>query len=80
MDRTRLDAGFVTMSRPLTIAGWVVIVVAIAAALVASLVSRGQFPSGLALLRVARRNIAVRVIALAGWVWVGWHFFVRTSR
>ena len=69
-----------TMSRPLTIAGWVVIVVAIAAALVASLVSRGQFPSGLALLRVARRNIAVRVIALAGWVWVGWHFFVRTSR
>jgi Family of unknown function (DUF6186) len=70
----------VTISRSLTIAGWVVIAVAIATAWIASLVSRGQFPSLVALFRLATRNVAVRVVALAGWAWLGWHFFVRTSR
>jgi len=69
-----------TISRSLTIAGWVVIGAAFAMACVASLVSRGRFPSAVALLRAAARNVAVRVILLAGWVWIGWHFFVRTSR
>jgi len=70
----------VTVSRSLTIAGWVVIAVAIAAAWLGAVLSPGRFPSAIALLRVAVRNAVVRVIALAGWAWVGWHFFVRTSR
>jgi hypothetical protein len=69
-----------SISRPFTILGWVLIAAAISAAGVAAFVSRGQFPSAVALLRVARRNIAVRVLALAAWAWVGWHFFVHTSR
>ena len=69
-----------TLSRSLTIAGWIVIAVAIGAAWAGALVSRGRFPSAVALLRTATRRVAVRVIALAGWAWVGWHFFVRTSR
>ena len=69
-----------TISRSLTIAGWIVIAVAIAAACIGALVSRGRFPSAVALLRMAVRNVVVRVFALAVWAWVGWHFFVRTSR
>ena len=69
-----------SISRPWTIAGWVVIAIAIATARVASLVSRGEFPGLVGLLRVATRRVVVRVIALASWAWVGWHFFVRTSR
>jgi hypothetical protein len=75
-----LGAGDVTISRSFTIAGWIVIAVAIAAACIGALVSRGRFPSAVALLRLAVRNVVVRVFALAVWAWVGWHFFVRTSR
>jgi hypothetical protein len=76
----RLGAGDVTLSRSVTIAGWIVIAIAIAAACIGALVYRRRFPSALALLRMAVRNVVVRVIALAVWAWVGWHFFVRTSR
>ncbi len=69
-----------TISRSLTIAGWIVIAVAFAAAWIGALISRGRFPTAVALLHTAMHNILVRVIALAGWAWVGWHFFVRTSR
>ena len=69
-----------TISRSFTIAGWIVIAVAIGAASIGALVSRGRFPNAVALLRTAVHNVVVRVIALAGWAWVGWHFFVRTSR
>jgi hypothetical protein len=70
----------VTVSRSLTIAGWIVIAVAITAAWISAVVSRGRFPTAIALLRTATQNVVVRGIALAGWAWVGWHFFVRTSR
>jgi hypothetical protein len=70
----------VTISRSLTIAGWILIAVAITAAWVSAVVSRGRFPTAIALLRTAMHNVVVRGIALAGWAWVGWHFFVRTSR
>jgi hypothetical protein len=69
-----------TFSRSATIAGWIVIAVAIAAAWIGAVMSQGRFPSAVALLRMAVRNVVVRVIALAIWAWVGWHFFVRTSR
>jgi hypothetical protein len=69
-----------TFSRLVTIAGWIVIAVAFAAAWAAAVVSRGRFPTLIAMVRAAMRNVVVRGIALAGWAWVGWHFFVRTSR
>ena len=69
-----------TVSRSLTIAGWIVIAVGVSAACVGALISRGRFPTPVALLRTAMHNVVVRCIALAGWAWVGWHFFVRTSR
>ncbi|MGO9875941.1 MAG: DUF6186 family protein [Acidimicrobiia bacterium] len=69
-----------TFSRSLTITGWIVIAVAIASAWIGALVSRGRFPTGVALLRTATRRVLGRIIALAGWAWIGWHFFVRTTR
>jgi hypothetical protein len=80
MGVVRLDDGFVTFSRSSTIAGWIVIVVAIGAAWIGARVSRGRFPTGLGLLRSATRHATVRVVVLAGWAWVGLHFFVRTTR
>ena len=80
MGIARLDAGVVNLSRSLTIAGWIVIAVAFVAASTGAALSRGRFPTLIAMLRAARRNVVVRGIALAGWAWVGWHFFVRTSR
>jgi hypothetical protein len=70
----------VTFSRSVTIAGWIVIAVGFAAAWIAAFASHGRFPTATALLRMATHRVVVRVLLLAGWVWVGWHFFVHTSR
>jgi hypothetical protein len=70
----------VTLSHATTITGWIVIVAAIAIAWTSSLTSHGRFPDAATLLRVATRRVVVRVFLLAGWAWVGWHFFVHTSR
>ena len=69
-----------TLSHSVTVAGWIVISVAIVVALIAAVASRGGFPTAAALVRTAVRNVVVRVILLAGWAWVGWHFFVHTTR
>lgn len=69
-----------SFSRSVTITGWVVIGVAFVAAWIGVVVSHRRFPSGVALVHVAMRHIAVRIFALAAWAWIGWHFFVRTSR
>ncbi|HEX5586911.1 MAG TPA: DUF6186 family protein [Acidimicrobiia bacterium] len=68
------------MSRAVTIAGWIVIVAAIVAASATAVVTHGRFPSFAALLREVSQHVVVRVLLLAGWAWLGWHFFVRTSR
>jgi hypothetical protein len=60
--------------------GWGVIAAALGAVVVVAWLSRGRFPGGVALLRAGMRNRLARVLVLAGWVWLGWHFFVRTSR
>jgi len=68
-----------SFSRSVTIAGWVVIAVAFATAWISARISRGRFPTGLAIVHAAMRHVAVRIFVLATWAWVGWHFFVRTS-
>jgi hypothetical protein len=70
----------VTFAHATTIAGWVVISVALAITSITALASRGRFPTAAALLREASRHVAVRVLLLAGWAWVGRHFFVHTTR
>ena len=45
-----------------------------------AIATRGRAPHGAALLRVAVRNPAVRAIVIVAWIWLGWHFFVRTTR
>lgn len=69
-----------TFSRSATLTVWVVIAVAFAAAWIVTAASDGRFPSGVALLRMANRRVVVRIVVLAAWLWVGWHFFVRTTR
>jgi hypothetical protein len=69
-----------TVSRNVTVAGWIVLGTAMMVASIGALASRGRFPTLAALLRSATRTAVIRVIALAGWAWIGWHFFVRTSR
>ena len=69
-----------SFSRPVTIAGWVMLVLGFATAYIAARTSRGRFPTGVAILHTAMSHVAVRIFALAVWAWVGWHFFVRTSR
>lgn len=64
----------------MTVAGWIVIVAAIAVASTTAYVSHGRFPTFAALLREVSTHVVVRVLLLAGWAWLGWHFFVRTSR
>jgi hypothetical protein len=40
----------------------------------------GALPTFTALVRGAARWPLVRALLLAGWLWVGWHLFVRAHR
>ena len=68
------------IGRVATLVGWGVIAVALGTVVVVAWVSHGRFPASVALLRAGMRNRFARVLVLGGWVWLGWHFFVRTSR
>ena len=65
------------MSRTATLVGYCVIAVAFIGCQLASRVSR-RVPSigQVASLMASRR--AGRWLLLAGWLWVGWHLFVRS--
>jgi hypothetical protein len=39
-----------------------------------------RIPTVGAWIRTLVRRPGVRVVLLAGWLWLGWHFFVRSSR
>ena len=69
-----------SISRGVTIAGWIVIGAVFAVAWLGARISHGRFPTGVAIVHSAMRHGAVRIVALACWAWIGWHFFVRTSR
>jgi hypothetical protein len=64
-------------ARVVTIAGWVVLATAVVVLeLRARLGSRRLATLG-AVITIAFRTPLVRFLALAGWVWLGWHLFVR---
>ena len=65
------------MSRTTTLLGYGLLAAALVGCEVVSLV-RGRIPTiGQAASVVASRR-AGRWLLLAGWLWVGWHFFVRS--
>jgi hypothetical protein len=64
------------MSRAVTLWGYAVLAVAGVAYEVAGLVFRRTATLGQALIRVTRVR-AARLLLLAGWLWAGWHTFVR---
>ena len=69
-----------TLSHAVTIGGWIVIAGAITAAAVVTAASHGRSATAAALVRAISRHAVGRAILLATWGWIGWHFFVRTSR
>jgi len=66
------------MSRAATLWGYALLALAIVAYQVAGLVLGRTATLGQALRRVARVP-AGRFVLLAGWLWAGWHTFVRWS-
>lgn len=65
------------MSRTVTLVGYCVLAAALLGCQVASLVSRRIPGIGQVASLVASRR-AGRWLLLAGWLWLGWHLFVRT--
>jgi hypothetical protein len=64
------------MSRAVTLWGYAVLAVAAFALQVAGVVGRRTATFGHAVTRLTKLP-AGRVLLLAGWLWAGWHTFVR---
>ena len=64
------------MSRTVTLWGYAVLAVTAVAYQAAGLILRRTVTFGQALRRL-NRVPAARLILVAGWVWFGWHTFVR---
>jgi hypothetical protein len=64
------------MTRAVTLLGYV-IVVAAAVALEARARRRPDGPTAGRALRLLLRHPALHLLAVAGWLWLGWHLFVR---
>lgn len=67
------------MSRTLTLAGWAALVVA-AAVLEVAARRAGRGATAAAVVRAVTRHRAGRLLLQAGWLWLGWHLFVRAHR
>jgi Family of unknown function (DUF6186) len=65
------------MTASLTLAAYAAVVVAAVALEVAA--RRREAPGFGAVLAAALRIRPVRVALLAGWLWLGWHVFVRVD-
>jgi uncharacterized protein DUF6186 len=66
------------MTRPVTLVGFALLAAAIAAAQTLGL-RRGTTATLGQVLARARRSTAGRCLLLAGWLWLGWHLFVRAD-
>ena len=67
------------MTRAVTLAGFVVLAGAMVGVQVAALRGADVATIG-TVLRALMRRRATRWLLLAGWLWLGWHLFVRASR
>jgi hypothetical protein len=66
-------------SRVITYLVWALLATAIVATQAFAVTTR-RIPTLGELIRTGVQRRAVRVIALAAWLWLGWHFFVRSTR
>ena len=65
------------MSRTTTLAGYCLLAAALLGCQMASLVSLRMASIGQMASLIASRRVG-RWLLLAGWLWVGWHLFVRS--
>jgi hypothetical protein len=65
--------------RGVVLAGWVVLGLVTLVAEVVGLLSGGRFPTLGDVLSFLMRSRAGRWLVLIGWVWLGWHLFVRSG-
>lgn len=66
------------MSREVTLLGYVVVAVCALVIELAARAGRGVPTFGEAVNAALRRR-PLRLVLLAGWLWVGWHVFVRVD-
>ncbi|HWC12123.1 MAG TPA: DUF6186 family protein [Acidimicrobiales bacterium] len=66
------------MTRLVTLLGYAVIAVA-ALALEAAARRSGRLATFGEALSIVRRSWPLRLVLLAGWLWLGWHLFVRVD-
>jgi len=66
------------MTRELILAGYVAVVAAVVA-LEATARHRGTTATFGATLSAVLRRRPARLLLLAGWLWLGWHVFVRVN-
>ncbi len=64
------------MNEPVTVLGYAVLVVAMVTYQLVG-VFRRRTPTLADALEPLRRTVGGRVALVAGWLWVGWHVFVR---
>ena len=64
-------------ARWVSLAGWIVLAGAVVALELRARLRRGRFATLGETVSVVLRVPLVRVLALAGWLWLGWHLFVR---
>jgi hypothetical protein len=64
-------------ARWVNLAGWIVLAGAVVALELRARLRRGRFATLGDTLSVVLRMPPVRGLALAGWLWLGWHLFVR---
>ena len=67
------------MTRTVTLAGYAVIASAMGIVQVVGLLS-ARVPTIGTVIRLVTRRAAGRWVLVAGWLWLGWHLFVRASR
>jgi hypothetical protein len=65
--------------KALFLTGWVILGLAALAAEVIGLLSNGRFPTLGDVLSFLMRSRVGRWFVLIGWVWLGWHLFVRSG-
>jgi hypothetical protein len=66
------------MSRSVTVAGYVVLILAVVGYQLLGLVHRRMATLGQTL-RALKTSPVGRLVLAAGWMWIGWHLFVRAS-